>query len=98
MKNIVVKKFIDNKLDRNIYKDSLYGDIIEQIDIVLNIADTNKNIKESTSEFMSAQCVKLKKDFITLYKSKKFNHLGSYSIYRLTKLKNKLDDVKVFEL
>lgn len=98
MKNTVVERFISNKIERNINKDSLIGDVIDQIDVLIQIANTNKNIKQATSEFMLSELEKLKLDFKKLCSNKKYLHLKAHSIYRLVKLKYKLQNFEVFEI
>ena len=98
MKNTVVKKFISNKIERNISKYSLIGDIINQIDVLIQIAETNKNIRQGTSKFMLSELEKLKADFVKLCSNKKYLHLKAFHIYRLVKLKYKLENIEVFDI
>lgn len=98
MKNTVIKKFISNKIERNITKASMYGDIVDQIHLVMQIAKTNQNLKNATAEFMLKEAEQILKNYKSLYLNKKYIGLNAYSIYRLVKLKDKLSSSPDFEI
>lgn len=98
MKNTVLKKFVSRKLNSNISSKHNFGDIINEIAKIETIAKNSSNLRKNTSFYIRKLCEDKKTTLYNLWRNKKFVHLNSYQIFKLSELKENLSSQQEFDI
>jgi hypothetical protein len=98
MKNTVLIKFVNRKIERDLTSNSTFGELMDLIDKIESIAKNSKNLRPGSARYLQEICVNKKRLMRDLWTNKKFFHLSTYNLYKLSQIKERFTPQPEFDI
>lgn len=98
MKNIVIQRFVNRKIEKNFDSLENLGDFIDVYESMITFANDSAALRSTSKDYMKSFCKKQIEVLKDLYQKDSFLHLNSKKVYKLLQLKEKLSKIEVFEV